>query len=164
MPGLQQPLRRLANSYRSQSKFWTPGYNWRIDVIPFDCDKADEAYFVHFREKPTQEEFDEHYAHFLAKENRCKVHILESDGSESRRITDEYCSFRENGGLNFHSKETLRPSTEWEEGARFRAKFSDRRINGQTNYIYYPNRPTQAQINSISFAKGCVIVETRPKH
>lgn len=164
VPGVQHPMRRLTNSYRSKSKFWTEGYNWRIDVIPFDCDKADEAYFVHFRNKPTQEEFDEHYAHFLANENRCKVHILESDGSESRRITDEYCSFRENGGLNFHSRETLRPSVEWEEGARFRARFSDRRINGRTNYIYYPNRPTQAQINDISFAKGCVIVETRPNH
>lgn len=160
VPGVQQPLRRPANSYRSKSKFWTEGYKWRIDVIPFDCDRAEEAYFVHFREKPTQEEFDEHYAHFLANENRCKVHIMESDGSESRRITDEYCSFRENGGLNFHSRETLHPSVEWEEGARFRAKFYDRRINGRTNYIYYPNRPTQAQINDISFAKGCVIVET----
>lgn len=163
IPGVQQPLRRLMISYRSKSKFWTPGYNWRIDVIPFDRDNTEDAYHVHFRNKPTQAEFDEHYARFLDKENRCKVHILESDGSASRRITDEYCSFRENSELNYHTRETLQPTAEWEEGARFRVRFSDRRINGKTNYIYYPNRPTQAQIDGISFAKGCVIVETRPK-
>ena len=163
VPGVAQPMRRLSSSFKSISKRWTEGYNWRISVEPFDRDSDERAYYIHYQEKPTQAEFDEHHARYTAEENRCSVHIMESDGTSSRRITDEYCSFRERADLNFHSKETLRPSAEWEEGSRFRARFSDRRLNGQINYIYYPNKPTQSQVDSISFAKGCVIIETRPK-
>lgn len=164
IPGVEQPLRRVVNHFRSNSKYWTDGFNWRIDVIPFDKDNWEGSYFVHFREKPTQAEFDEHYAHFLAKENRCKVHIMESDGTSSRRITDEYCTFRERGDLNFHTKETLNPHAEWEEGARFRVVFNDVRIGGQKNYMYFANKPTQSQIDKLSFAKGCVVTEKRPDH
>ncbi|HHA1396923.1 TPA: hypothetical protein ACOEOW_003903 [Enterobacter hormaechei subsp. xiangfangensis] len=163
LPGIEQPMRRVASSFRNNSPYWVEGYLWRINVVPFDRDKWGDSYFVHFKEKPTQAEFNEHYQHFLADENRCKVHVLESNGTTSRRITDEYCSFRERGELNFHSRETLHPSDEWEQGSRFRAVFFDTRIGGKKNYLYFPNKPTQAQIDDISNVKGCVIVETRPK-
>jgi len=159
--GMARPMRRVAQSFKSISKRWSPGYNWRISVEPFDRDSEEQAYYIHYREKPSQVEFDEHYARYTADENRCRVHIMESDGISSRRITDEYCSFCERGDLNYHTKETLHPSAAWEEGARFRVRFSDRRINGPTNYIYFPHKPTQAQIENISHAKGCVIVEKR---
>lgn len=162
--GIAQPLRRVPASFRNESRFWVEGYNWKIMVEPFDAHGEKKAYYVHYRNKPTQEEFAEHYAHFTATENRCKVHVMESNGSDSYRITDEYCRFLENDQMHFGSKETLRPVDEWEEGARYRLRFADKRLNGQTNYIYYANKPSQAQRDAVSFAKGVVLVEKRPDH
>lgn len=160
--GIEQPLRRVPESFRNDSRYWVPGYNWKILVEPFDHDGEMQAYYVHYRHKPTQEEFAEHYKHFTAKENRCRVHVMESDGQGSTRITDEYCRFHENDELNYGTKETLHPNDKWEENARFRARFADKRLNGQINYIYFANKPSKAQIDGISVAKGVVLVEKRP--
>jgi hypothetical protein len=157
--GVEQPLRRQPESFINDSRFWVQGYNWKILVEPFNTDLHGAAYYVHFKHRPSQQDFNEHYVEFTAR--RARVHVMESTGSESRRITDEFCSFREAGHMNFGTKETMRPNANWPDGSRFRAVFSDVRIGGQTNYIYFPNNPTKAQIEKISMAKGCVTVDQR---
>ncbi|WP_147200824.1 hypothetical protein [Pantoea sp. CCBC3-3-1] len=161
--GMANPMRRIVSSFRTPEKNWRPGFNWRIDVIPFDVDSHDEAYFVHFRERPTQAEFDEHYARFTDKENRCKVHVMESNGFSSTRITDEFCSFTERSGINYGTPEIMKPRTEWQEGERFRIKFWDQRINSM-NYQYFPNKPARHLVTELSTIKRVAIVEPRPKN
>lgn len=159
IPGVDVPLRKVQNFIKSDSKYWMKGYPWRISVEPFDQYGEMKAYYVHFQDRPTQAEFDEHYALFLSK--TCRVHIFESDGENSRRITDEFCSFTERSDVNYPSDETLKPRTEWREGERFRIRFYDERIQ-KMNYLYYPNKPSKGEVNKLSTAKKVALVEPRP--
>ncbi|WP_206604071.1 hypothetical protein, partial [Chimaeribacter californicus] len=161
VPNPMALLRRPARLFKSTSHYWEPGYNWRISVSPFDESKADQSYHVHFSERPTQEEFDEHFRRFLSTEDRCRVHIYQSDGfSKSWRITDEYTHHREKESDNAHSLEELTPRHEWHDGERFRICFWDVRINA-LNYIYYINRPTSAEVRRLSSVKRVATVQKR---
>lgn len=159
IPGVDVPLRKVQNFIQSESKYWMPGYPWKINVVPFDLYGDLKAYYVHFQERPTQEQFDTHYALFLQR--KCRVHVFESDGENSRRITDEYCAFTERGDVNYASDETLKPRTTWRDGERFRIRFYDERI-GKDNYVYFPNKPTKEQVNRLSTVKKSAFVEPRP--
>lgn len=136
------------------------GYPWRISVEPFDRYGDMEAYYVHYRDRPTQEQFAEHYAHYLSDTNKCRVHLFESDGINSRRITDEYCSFTERGDVNYPSDETLVPRLTRRDGERFRIRFFDERIH-KDNFIYYPHKPAKSEVNRLSTLKKVAIVEAR---
>ncbi|EFL9618746.1 hypothetical protein HZ84_003956 [Escherichia coli] len=160
IPGLEVTLRKVQNFIKSQSKYWMEGYPWRISVEPFDRYGEMEAYYVHFQERPTPEQFAEHYAHYLSDTNKCRVHLFESDGTNSRRITDEYCSFTERGDVNYPSDETLVPRLTWRDGERFRIRFFDERIH-KDNFIYYPHKPHKSEVNRLSTLKKVAIVEAR---
>ncbi|WP_137765880.1 hypothetical protein [Nissabacter sp. SGAir0207] len=154
-------LRTVPPVIKSKNFDWMPEYRWRITVVPFDDARRDLSYAVHFRERPTQEQFDEHYALFARSDNRCKVHIMESDGRyTSHRITDEYCTFREKSEDNAFCSERMTPRPYFEGEERYRIRFYDRRISS-FNYIYYSNKPTDATLKRISRSKGGAILQAR---
>lgn len=158
IPGIDAPLRKVQNFIESPSKFWMEGYPWRISVEPFDRYGEMKAYYVHFQDRPTQEQFDKHYVHYTS--GVCRVHVFEADGTTSRRITDEYCSFTERSDVNYASDETLTPRTTWRDGERFRIRFYDERIK-KDNFIYYPHKPGKGEVNRLSTVKKVAIVEPR---
>lgn len=138
-------------------RWWLPTHLWKIHVEPRDIDdKTLSAYYVHCREKPSAELFNEHYQLFLKRTHR--VYVLKSDGKQSEDVTREYLY----SGRPTQKETVSVKSSEWEdETANFRVRFYDTRAGG-TNYVYFRNQPSGFVLARYHSTKQFAVVETRP--
>lgn len=147
---------------RSADTRWMPGYNYKIMVTYRDRDRYDDAYTVHYIDRPSQEEFDSHFALFLT--GKAYVHIKQADGrSKSWNITHEYSKHIDADGHVIKEKpvETFDADENWPDDKHWRIKFFDVRI-GKLNYVYFSFRPTGMTLAKYHTGKVFAVAEQRP--
>lgn len=143
------------DSFESNDFTHVDGYDYRIIVT----DRAKNHYnswAEHFKQKPTQEEFEYQFRHFHARTHH--VHVNHWVDGDWETITTEYVPHWNKE----KPKETLKPSEEWPEGKKFRIKFWDQRIDG-FNYVYFDSKPGGIVLNKYHAAKCFAVTEQRPE-
>lgn len=149
-------LAENSSSFKSEDFSWQPGFPYKILVSSRDKDRTN-GYAMHYRERPSQEEFNSHYQLFRNKTHY--VHILQSDGEHtSNKITEEFTA----GVREEKPVETFTATDEWPEGKTHRIKFHDQRIAGD-NYVYFDYRPTGYSLQKYHNKKGFAVVQQRPE-
>lgn len=144
-----------SNSFESNDFTHVDGYDYRIIVT----DRAKNHYnswAEHFKQKPTQEEFEYQFRHFHARTHH--VHVNRWVNGDWETITTEYVPHWNKE----KPKETLKPSEEWPEGKKYRIKFWDQRIDG-FNYVYFDSKPGGIVLNKYHSAKCFAVVQSRPE-
>ena len=151
----------------SVSNIWPHGYAYRINVSPKrDCfiSQHESPVFYYFTEKPTQEQFDEHYGKFLARTHNVHVHYRQrGEGygcSRTLTITDEYCSWRHRDIGCFGDMFDTDP--DWrEEDARFRIKYKNLNniAKGDFRYVYFENKPTVDTVSEYQRKHSVALLE-----
>lgn len=141
------------DSFESNDFTHVDGYDYRIIVT----DRAKNHYnswAEHFKQKPTQEDFEYQFRHFHARTHH--VHVNHWVNGDWETITTEYVPHWNKE----KPKETLKPSEEWPEGKKYRIKFWDQRIDGY-NYVYFDSKPGGIVLNKYHSAKCFAVVQPR---
>lgn len=144
-----------SNSFESNDFTHVDGYDYRIVVID-RMKNSHNSWCEHFKQKPTQEEFEYQFRHFHAHTHYVHVNLWVDGTWET--ITTEYVPHWNKE----KPKETLKPSEEWPEGKKFRVKFWDQRISGY-NYVYFDSKPGGIVLNKYHSAKCFAVVQSRPE-
>lgn len=156
------PEETRPTAIKSADTRWMPGYNYKIMVTYRDRSRYDEAYTVHYVERPSQEEFDSHFKLFLTGE--AYVHIKQADGrSKSWNITHEYSKHIDADGHIIKEKvvETFDADENWPNDKQWRIKFFDVRI-GKLNYVYFAYQPSGMTLAKYHKGKVFAVAEQRP--
>ncbi|HEJ7283089.1 TPA: hypothetical protein SMF87_004541 [Serratia marcescens] len=140
------------NHFKSDDFSWQPGFDYKILVTLRDKSQG-SGYAVHFRERPTQEKFDEYFQLF-----RDRTHYVHIHHSGTGSITHEFTEKRKAE----IPQETFTATDEWPEGKTHRIKFHDQRT-GQLNYVYFDYRPTGFILKKYHSLKGFAVVQSRPE-
>ena len=143
------------DSFESNSFDHVDGYDYRIIVTDRMKDHRN-SWAEHFKQKPTQEEFEYQFRHFHARTHH--VHVNHWVDGSWETITSEYVPHWNKE----KPKETLQPSEEWPEGKKYRIKFWDQRIDG-FNYVYFDSKPGGIVLNKYHAAKCFAVTEQRPE-
>lgn len=143
------------DSFESNDFTHVDGYDYRIIVTDRMKDHRN-SWAEHFKQKPTQEEFEYQFRHFHARTHH--VHVNHWVDGDWDTITTEYVPHWNKE----KPKETLQPSEEWPEGKKFRIKFWDQRIGGN-NYVYFDSKPGGIVLNKYHSAKCFAVVQPRPE-
>lgn len=169
----------LYPTIRNNSRNPIPGYNWNITVHARDKDRTN-SYTLHFLERPSQEEFERHYALYVARTHYVNVAVQDA-GEEYgwRTITEEFNTnlsrefiVKDEGKIVYSTEaggdapdESTVVSDEWPagEGAQWRIKFWDASTDCH-NYHYSAIRPTGAMLAKYHHTrKGLAVAQQRPK-
>ncbi|QBQ72169.1 hypothetical protein HWC14_gp20 [Serratia phage Parlo] len=142
----------IPNHFMSDDFSWQAGYPFKIMVTLRDKSKG-AGYCVHYKERPSYEEFDRHFA--LTRQRTHNVFIRQADGSKSWDITDDMLT-------RPAPEETFTATDEWPEGKTHRIKFHDQRT-GQLNYVYFDYQPTGIILKKYHSLKGFAVVQSRPE-
>lgn len=143
------------DSFESNDFTHVDGYDYRIIVTDRMKDHRN-SWAEHFKNKPTQEEFEYQFRHFHARTHH--VHVNHWVDGDWETITGEYVPHWNKE----KPKETLQPSEEWPEGKKFRIRFWDQRIDG-FNYVYFDSKPGGIVLSKYHAAKCFAVTETRPE-
>lgn len=138
--------------FKSDDFSWQPGFDYKILVTLRDKSQGN-GYAVHFRERPTQEQFDEYFQLF-----RDRTHYVHIHHSGTGSITHEFTEKRKAE----IPQETFTTTDEWPEGKTHRIKFHDQRT-GQLNYVYFDYQPTGFILKKYHSLKGFAVVQSRPE-
>lgn len=127
------------------------GYDWQIVVLSREKDPRD-SYVVHFAYQPTQEQFEEHFAKFVAR--TLYVHVNEWD-----RLHDEWV------GVTSHYTNTHRLGKDhdprWEQDdMAYRVRYYDRET-GQLTFKYMPRKPSGNEQATYHHLKGFAVVQSK---
>ena len=127
------------------------GYDWQIVVLSREKDPRD-SYVVHFAYQPTQEQFEEHFAKFVARTHY--VHVNEWD-----RLHDEWV------GVTSHYTNTHRLGKDhdprWEQDdMAYRVRYYDRET-GQLTFKYMPRKPSGNELATYHHLKGFAVVQSK---
>lgn len=127
------------------------GYDWQIVVLSREKDPRD-SYVVHFAYQPTQEQFDEHFAKFVARTHY--VHVNEWD-----RLHDEWV------GVTSHYTNTHRLGKDhdprWEQDdMAYLVRYYDRET-GQLTFKYMPRKPSGNELANYHHLKGFAVVQSK---
>lgn len=144
-----------SNSFESNDFTHVDGYDYRIIVSDRER-RHSNSWCEHFKQKPTQEEFEYQFRHFHARTHY--VHVNHWVDGDWETITSEYVP----QWNKEKPKETLKPSEEWPEGKKYRIKFWDQRIDG-FNYVYFDSKPGGIVLNKYHAAKCFAVTEPRPE-
>ncbi|EDY2030002.1 hypothetical protein GTB64_004444 [Salmonella enterica] len=155
---------------RTERAVWLDGYPYRISCVPFDeMMNTETMFYVHCKERPSQEMFDCYHRLFLCHTH--KVHVRRAIGQDDSKImTQEYCTWRpkegmENGVGAGHVvstvMEALGMNSRWEPGARYRIRYWDTNINC-VNHRYYATKPKEEALNVLRHPKLKPVIQTRP--
>lgn len=143
------------DSFESNDFTHVDGYDYRIIVSDRER-RHSNSWCEHFKQKPTQEEFEYQFRHFHARTHY--VHVNHWVDGDWETITSEYVPHWNKE----KPKETLQPSEEWPEGKKYRIKFWDQRIDG-FNYVYFDSKPGGIVLNKYHAAKCFAVTEQRPE-
>lgn len=127
------------------------GYDWQIVVLSREKDPRD-SYVVHFARQPTQEQFEEHFAKFVARTHY--VHVNEWD-----RLRDDWV------GVTSHYTNTHRLGKDhdprWEQDAMaYRVRYYDRET-GQLTFKYMQRKPSGNELAKYHHTKGFAVVQSK---
>lgn len=142
-------------SFESNDFTHVEGYDYRI-IVTDRLKNHRNSWAEHFKQKPTQEEFEYQFRHFHARTHH--VHVNHWVNGDWETITTDYVPHWNKE----KPKETLKPSEEWPEGKNYRIKFWDQRITGY-NYVYFAYKPGGIILNKYHSAKCFAVVQTRPE-
>ena len=127
------------------------GYDWQIVVLSREKDPRD-SYVVHFAYQPTQEQFEEYFAKFVARTHY--VHVNEWD-----RLRDDWA------GVTSHYTNTHRLGKDhdprWEQDdMAYRVRYYDRET-GQLTFKYMPRKPSGNELATYHHLKGFAVVQSK---
>ncbi|EHF0215243.1 hypothetical protein IFY47_003299 [Salmonella enterica] len=160
-----------ADFIRTNRAVWLDDYPYRISCVPFEEHMNTQTmFYVHCREKPSQEMFDCYHA--LFRQHTHKVHIRKYDPAtnNSRILTNEYCSWRPKEGVSngcgagmitTSVMEALGLNARWEAGARYRIRYWDTNVQG-INHRYYASKPNDDALHVLRHPKLKPVIQTRP--
>ena len=127
------------------------GYDWQIVVLSREKDPRD-SYVVHFAYQPTQEQFEEHFAKFVARTHY--VHVNEWDRLHGGWV-----------GVTSHYTNTHRLGKDhdprWEQDdMAYRVRYYDRET-GQLTFKYMPRKPSGNELATYHHLKGFAVVQSK---
>lgn len=161
-----------ADFVRTERAVWLDDYPYRISCVPFeDMMNTQTMFYVHCKERPTQEMFDVY--HRLFREHTHKVHVRMTNHTQdgSHIITHEYCSWRPREGVNNGNgsagsvistvAEALGLNARWQPNAKYRIKYYDDNLQ-QVNHRYYLVKPSEQAVRLLDHRKMKAMMQTRP--
>lgn len=152
---------------RTNRAVWLDDYPYRISCVPFEEHMNTQSiFYVHCKERPSQDMFDIYHALFRKRTHKVHVRVASEtahDGSDI--ITQQFCSWRPNPERTpepFSSvMEALGLNAKWEPGAHYRIRYWDTNFNCY-NHRYYLKRPDEASVRLLNHTKAKAMVQTRP--
>ena len=129
-----------------------PGYDWQIVVLSREKDASD-SYAVHFAYQPTQEQFEEHFAKFVARTHYVHVNEWHRGDREWVGITN----------VKYETERLLKPehNPRWEQAdMAYRVRYYDRET-GQLTFKYMPRKPSGNELATYHHLKGFAVVQSK---
>lgn len=128
------------------------GYDWQIVVLSRVKDPSD-CYVVHFAYQPTQEQFEEHFAKFVARTHYVHVNEWHRGDQEWVAITN----------IKYETERLLKPehNPRWEQAdMAYRVRYYDRET-GQLTFKYMPRKPSGNELATYHHLKGFAVVQSK---
>lgn len=130
-----------------------PGYDWQIVVLSREKDASD-SYAVHFAYQPTQEQFEEHFAKFVARTHYVHVNEWHRGEREWVGITPRYAACVTQPFKQDHDPR-------WEQAdMAYRVRHFDRET-GELSFLYLKTKPTGAELAKYHHTKGFAVVQSK---
>lgn len=127
------------------------GYDWQIVVLSREKDPLD-SYVVHFAYQPTQEQFEEHFAKYVACTHYVHVNEWRGGSHEWQGITHRYA------GTGRVEKDH---DPRWEQAdMAYRVRYYDRET-GQLTFKYMPRKPSGNELATYHHLKGFAVVQSK---
>lgn len=127
------------------------GYDWQIVVLSREKDPRD-SYVVHFAYQPTKEQFEEHFAKFVARTHYVHVNEWRGGSHEWQGITHRYA------GTGRVEKDH---DPRWEQAdMAYRVRYYDRET-GELSFLYLKTKPTGAELAKYHHTKGFAVVQSK---
>lgn len=127
------------------------GYDWQIVVLSREKDPRD-SYVVHFAYQPTQEQFEEHFAKYVARTHYVHVNEWRGGSHEWQGITHRYA------GTGRVEKDH---DPRWEQAdMAYRVRYYDRET-GQLTFKYMPRKPSGNELATYHHLKGFAVVQSK---
>lgn len=127
------------------------GYDWQIVVLSREKDPRD-SYVVHFAYQPTQEQFEEHFAKYVARTHYVHVNEWRGGSHEWQGITHRYA------GAGRVEKDH---DPRWEQAdMAYRVRYYDRET-GQLTFKYMPRKPSGSELATYHHIKGFAVVQSK---
>lgn len=127
------------------------GYDWQIVVLSREKDPRD-SYVVHFAHLPTTEQFEEHFAKFVARTHYVHVNEWRCGSHEWQGITHRYA------GTGLVEKDH---DPRWEQAdMAYRVRYYDRET-GQLTFKYMPRKPSGNELATYHHLKGFAVVQSK---
>lgn len=155
-----------AEYIRTERAVWMDGYPYRISCVPFDDYMNTETmFYVHCKERPSQDMFDIYHALFRKRTHKVHVRVSNDSHDGSAIITQQYCGWRPNPEKTPNQvssvMEALGLNARWEPGSHYRIRYWDTNFNCY-NHRYYLKRPDDASVRLLNHTKAKAMVQTRP--
>lgn len=130
------------------------GYDWQIVVLSREKDPRD-SYVMHFAHQPTQEQFEEHFAKFVARTHY--VHVNEWD-----RLRDDWVGVISHYANTNHTyRDQSEHNPRWEQAdMAYRVRYYDRET-GQLTFKYMPRKPSGNELATYHHLKGFAVVQSK---
>lgn len=128
------------------------GYDWQIAVLSREKDASD-SYVVHYAHQPTQEQFEEHFAKFVARTHYVHVNEWHLGDREWVGITN----------VKYETERLLKPehNPRWEQAdMAYRVRYYDRET-GQLTFKYMPRKPSGNELATYHHLKGFAVVQSK---
>lgn len=127
------------------------GYDWQIVVLSREKDPRD-SYVAHFAYQPTQEQFEEHFAKYVARTHYVHVNEWRGGAHEWQGITHRYA------GTGRVEKDH---DPRWEQAdIAYRVRYYDRET-GQLTFKYMPRKPSGSELATYHHIKGFAVVQSK---
>lgn len=127
------------------------GYDWQIVVLSREKDPRG-SYVVHFAYQPTQEQFEEHFAKYVARTHYVHVNEWRGGSHEWQGITHRYA------GAGRVEKDH---DPRWEQAdMAYRVRYYDRET-GQLTFKYLPRKPSGNELATYHHLKGFAVVQSK---
>lgn len=128
------------------------GYDWQIVVLSREKDPRD-SYVMHFAHQPTQEQFEEHFAKFVAHTHYVHVNEWHRGDREWVGVTN----------IKYETERLLKPehNPRWEQAdMAYRVRYYDRET-GQLTFKYMPRKPSGNELATYHHLKGFAVVQSK---
>lgn len=141
----------VAITIRTSERDHIQGYDWQIVVLSREKDPRD-SYVMHFTHQPTQEQFEEHFAKFVARTHYVHVNEWRGGSHEWQGITHRYA------GTGRVEKDH---DPRWEQAdMAYRVRYYDRET-GQLTFKYMPRKPSGNELATYHHLKGFAVVQSK---
>ena len=142
----------VAITIRTSERDHIQGYDWQIVVLSREKDPRD-SYVMHFTRQPTQEQFEEHFAKFVARTHYVHVNEWHRGDREWVGITN----------IKYETERLLKPehNPRWEQSdMAYRVRYYDRET-GQLTFKYMPRKPSGNELATYHHLKGFAVVQSK---